>query len=67
MDASFDVQAYRARLIMMDDAQLIEQGKYYRQVVGWNLKPHDPRFEAMLNECIAEWRRRYPKTSQDRP
>jgi hypothetical protein len=61
MDAAFDAKAYRARIGKMTDAELIEEGKYYRQVVGYNLKPHDPRFEAMLRECEAEWRRRYPK------
>jgi hypothetical protein len=58
MDAAFDTQAYRVRIQKLTDEQLIEEGKYYRRVVGYNLKPYDPRFEAMLGECIAEWRRR---------
>jgi hypothetical protein len=61
MDAAFGVVAYRERIAKMTDEQLIEEGKYYRQVVGYNLKPHDPRFEMMLAECKAEWRRRHPK------
>jgi hypothetical protein len=60
MDQAFEAQAYRDRIAKMTDEQLIEEGKYYRQVVGYNLKPYDPRFQSMLNECIAEWRRRHP-------
>jgi hypothetical protein len=58
MDSAFDVVAYRERITKMTDEQLVEEGKYYRQVVGYNLKPYNPRFQAMLTECIAEWRRR---------
>jgi hypothetical protein len=61
MDSAFDVVPYRERLGKMTDEELIEEGKYYRQVVGYNLKPYDPRFELMLAECKAEWRRRHPK------
>jgi hypothetical protein len=61
MDSEFDVLKYRKRVSALTDAQLIEEGKYYRQVVSYDLKPHDPRFQKMLDECIAEWRRRQPR------
>jgi hypothetical protein len=59
MDQAFDARAYRDRIVKMTDAELIEEGAYYRKVVGSNLKPYDPRFELMLSECKMEWRRRH--------
>jgi hypothetical protein len=64
VDPDFDVVAYRVRIAKLTDAQLIEEGKYYRQVVGYRLQPYNPRFQAMLDECIAEWRRRYPRSQK---
>jgi hypothetical protein len=61
MDQAFEAQAYRVRIGKMTEAELIEEGSYYRKVVGYNLIPYDPRFELMLGECKAEWRRRHPK------
>jgi hypothetical protein len=59
VDPDFDVVAYRVRIAKLTDAQLIEEGKYYRRVVGYRLQPYNPRFQAILDECIAEWRRRH--------
>jgi hypothetical protein len=61
VDPDFDVVAYRERIAKFTDEQLIEEGAYYREVVGFKLKPYNPRFQAMLDECIAEWRRRHLK------
>jgi hypothetical protein len=53
IDAEFDAQVYRERIAKFTDAQLIEEGAYYRKVVGYRLKPDNPRFQGMLNECMA--------------
>jgi hypothetical protein len=55
IDAEFDPQGYRERITKFTDEQLIEEGEYYRKVVGYRLKPDNPRFQEMLDECIAEW------------
>jgi hypothetical protein len=39
MDQAFDVVIYRARISKMTDEELIEEGAYYRKVVGYGLKP----------------------------
>jgi hypothetical protein len=65
---SVDVDAIRARLAAMSDAELIAFGKQMRGLVypvsyGGDGKPTVSAFSVQLSEARAEWRRRHPKSS----
>jgi len=63
-----DIDAIRARLRNMSDADLIIFGKQMRGLVyplsyGGDGKPSVSAFSIQLDEARAEWRRRHPQTS----
>lgn len=63
-DKYIDVEAIRAQLRKLSDAELIREGRAARQLVspaGRNGKPPRKVFVVGLEECIAEWRRRHPR------
>ena len=62
-DKYIDVEAIRAQIRKLSDAELIREGRATRQLVSpWNGKPPRKVFMVGLEECLAEWRRRHPRT-----
>ena len=63
--STFDVEAIRAQIRKLSDAELIREGRAARQLVspvGRNGKPPRKVFMVGLEECLAEWwRRRHPR------
>ena len=65
-DTAIDVEAIRARIRTMSDAELTAFGKQMRGLVyplryGGDGKPVKCAFSMQLDEARAEWRRRHPK------
>ena len=61
----FDVEEFRARLRKMSDEKLREYGeaaRYMNSPMANYGKPPLPVHAIQLQETIAEWRRRHPKT-----
>jgi hypothetical protein len=66
-DKHLDIEAIRARIRKLSDAELIREGQAARQLVApWGDGSRPPRkvFQATLEECIAEWRRRKPEAGR---
>jgi hypothetical protein len=63
--AAFRAEEFRKRLRAMSDEQLIKYGKAARYMANprnsADKKTVHNVYEIQLAECIAEWRRRYPK------
>jgi hypothetical protein len=51
----------REQLQAMSDTQLIEFGKYARELAGIRVSGLPDPYEIKLRESLAEWRRRHPK------
>jgi hypothetical protein len=55
-------EQFRARLQKMTDEKLIETGAAARHMCDSRIQYHvRPVFEMHLRECVAEWRKRYPR------
>ena len=68
-DSALDVDALRARLQKMADAQLLEFGEAARDMCSPKANVRKPRrdvFVIQLNEARAEWRRRNPTNARDK-
>jgi hypothetical protein len=63
---TWDVEGFRKRIQAMTDEQLIRCGKAARYMRDSRNSPggkaFEPIYDVQLTECIAEWRRRHPKT-----
>jgi hypothetical protein len=57
-------EEYRQRIARMSDDRLIREGEAARYMCDPRIQREiRPVFVMHLGECIAEWRRRHPKTS----
>jgi hypothetical protein len=57
-------EEYRQRIARMSDDRLIREGEAARYMSDPRIQREiRPVFVMQLGQCIAEWRRRHPKTS----
>jgi hypothetical protein len=63
-DQYIDIEAIRAHLRKLSDAELIREGHAASQLVLGTSRPPRKVFVVGLEECRAEWRRRHPRTEE---